>query len=103
MVNIIEDIDGIEEVGAVDGEKSIMDYAQEMIGYKVQIKTIQDSIKELKKDAKSDGVLVKEIDSAIASITRDLKLSPLDRELQESIRQTIEEDEALMAEISILV
>ena len=100
-MEIYEEIEKTESTES--DEKSVLDYAKSIIGCKIQMKSIQDDIKDIKTAAKEKGVLIKEIDGAVADITRELKKNPMDRAIQEDIRVQLENDEDVMASLSTLV
>ena len=93
----------IERVEVGDDSKSVLDYVKEIIACKIQLKSVQNEIKEIKSSAKENGVLVKEIDSVLSEILREMKKSPMDRNTEDSIRIKIEKDEGVMGSLSVLI
>ena len=81
----------------------IFDYAKQIIACKIEIKAIQDDIKTIKSSAKEDGVLVKEIDSVITDILKEMKKDPSESMIEEDIRTKIENNPDIMDSISTLV
>ena len=95
-----------EEVEMVDSKEEtmdVLDYAKSIIGCQIEMKAIQDDIKTIKGDAKENGVLVKEIDSAIKDIKRELKTNPADRALEEEILEALKADDGIMDSIAMTI
>lgn len=99
-------MDIYEEVEMVDTKEEtmdVLDYAKSIIGCQLEMKAIQDDIKTIKSDAKENGVLVKEIDSAIKDIKREIKTNPADRQLEEEIIEKLKADEGIMDSIAMTI
>lgn len=74
--------DWIQNKGDED-EQLTMDFAKELLGLDLQIKEINDSKKAIKADAKSNGIAIKQVTSALTRLKAIAKADPL---------QTQEED-----------
>ena len=95
-----------EEIEMVDGkeqEMDVLDYAKAIIGCQIEMKAIQDDIKTIKSDAKENGVLVKEIDSAIKDIKKELKTNPADLQLEQEIVEQLKADQDIMDSIAMTI
>ena len=95
-----------EEIEMVDGKEDtmdIIDYAKAIIGCQIEMKAIQDDIKTIKGDAKENGVLVKEIDSAIKDIKKELKTNPADLQLEQDIVDQLKADQDIMDSIAMTI
>lgn len=95
-----------EEVEMIDNkteDMDIFDYAKAIIAGQIEIKAIQDDIKIIKKEAKEDGVLIKEIDSVIADIKRELKKDPSESMIEDEIREKFEANPDLMDSIAMTI
>ena len=95
-----------EEIEMVDGkeqEMDVLDYAKAIIGCQIEMKAIQDDIKTIKSDAKENGVLVKEIDSAIKDIKKELKTNPADLQLEQEIVDQLKADQDIMDSIAMTI
>lgn len=99
-------MDIYEEVEMVDQAEEtmdVLDYAKSIIACQIEMKAIQDDIKTIKSDAKENGVLVKEIDSAIKDIKRELKTNPADMALELEIIEKLKADENIMDSIAMTI
>ncbi len=95
-----------EEVETVDTKSEdldIFDYAKQIIACKIEIKAVQDSIKVIKMEAKENGVLIKEIDTVMNDILKEMKKDPSETIIEDDIRIKLENNEDVMASISMLV
>ncbi len=95
-----------EEVETVDTKSEdldIFDYAKQIIACKIEIKAVQDSIKVIKMEAKENGVLIKEIDTVMNDILKEMKKDPSETMIEDDIRIKLENNEDVMASISMLV
>ena len=93
----------VEMVEAGSEDMDIFDYAKQMIAAQIEIKAIQDDVKAMKKSAKEDGILIKEIDSVIADIKRELKKDPSESIIEEEIRAKFEANQDLMDSIAMTI
>jgi len=99
-------MDIYEEVEMVDqseNELDIMSYAKSIIACQIEMKALQDDIKQIKTEAKENGVLVKEIDSAIRDIKRELKTDPSEKAIEEEIIEKLKSDEGIMDSIAMTI
>jgi len=97
MVETIETIANNEEV------MDIFDYAKQIIAAQIEIKAIQDDIKQIKKDARDEGVLVKEIDAAISQLKKEAKQMPGEARITEEVLEKLRDNNDIMNSISLLV
>ena len=103
---IYDETDGIEEIleevemVETTSDMDVFDYAKQIIAGQIDQKAIQDDIKRIKKEAKEDGILVKEIDAVIADIKREMKKDPTESMIEAEIRAKFEADKDLMDSIA---
>lgn len=90
-------IDNTDEV------MEVMDYARAIIAAQMEVKAIQDDIKQIKKDAKDEGVLVKEIDAAISQLKKEAKFMPGEQRIQEEVMEKLRANPEIMDSISLLI
>jgi len=81
----------------------IFDYAKQIIAAQMEVKAIQDDIKQIKKDARDEGVLVKEIDAAISQLKKEAKYMPGEARIAEEVMEKLRESDDIMDSISLLV
>ena len=93
----------VEMVEAGSEDMDIFDYAKQIIAGQIEMKAIQDDMKAIKKSAKEDGILIKEIDSVIADIKRELKKDPSESAIEEEIRAKFEANQDLMDSIAMTI
>ncbi len=99
----VSEMERIEMVDKGSDDLDMFDYAKQIIACQLEIKSIQEDIKVIKGEAKENGVLIKEIDSVIADIKRELKKDPSETIIEDDIRAKFEKNEDIMASISTLV
>ncbi len=95
-----------EEVRQTDKsseDMDLFDYAKQIIASQIEIKAINDDIKQIKIEAKENGVLVKEIDAVISDIKRDLKKDPSVTLIEDDIKSKIEANQDLMDSIAFTI
>ena len=78
-------------------------FAKEILALQLEKKKIDEDIKSIKADAKSNGVLVTKVMKALAEIKKQLKTSDEDLTEEERVMQMIENDEDVKALIYDLV
>ena len=96
----------VEEIVMVDKgteDLDVFDYAKQIIACKIEMKSIQDDIQVIKTSARENGVLVKEIDSTMADIVRDLKEDPSESLIKAELRAKFEANKDVMASMSQLI
>ncbi len=99
----VSEMERIEMVDKGSDDLDMFDYAKQIIACQIEIKSINDDIKQIKIEAKENGVLIKEIDSVIADIKRELKKDPSETIIEDDIRAKFEKNEDIMASISTLI
>lgn len=84
-----------------DGEEAqlTMDFAKEMLGHELQIKEIKDAMKEIKADAKSNGIAIKQVNAALAKLKKLATQNPLEAEEEDFLMDKFAED----VDISMMV
>ena len=95
-----------EEIRITDKNSEDMDlygYVKQIIASQIEIKAIQEDIKQIKIQAKENGVLVKEIDAVISDIKREMKKDPSVTLIEEDIRTKIENNQDIMDSISFTI
>ena len=95
-----------EEVEMVDKsteDMDIFDYAKQIIATQIEMKALQDDIKRIKKEAKEDGILIKEIDAVMADIKRELKKDPSESMIEAEIRAKFEANQDVMDSIAMTI
>ncbi len=98
-MEIYEEIEPVK----VEEQKDLLDYAKSIIACQIEMKAIQDDIKQIKTEAKDNGVLVKEIDSAISRIKKEMKTNPADIQLEEDIIEQLKSDDGIMDSIAMTI
>lgn len=93
----------VEMVGTENDEMDMFDYAKQIVAAQMEIKAIQEDIKTIKAAAKDKGVLIKDIDTVISDIKRDLKKDPSEEMVQVEIRAKFEANQDLMDAISMTI
>ncbi len=78
-------------------------YAKAVIACQMEVKSIQDDIKEIKKEARQEGVLVKEIDSAISTLKKEAKQMPNEKVLAEQILEKLRDNKDVADSIHMIV
>ena len=98
-----EKTETVEKVDGASEDLDVFGYAKQIIAAKVDMKAIQDDVKVIKADAKEKGILIKEIDSVMADLLRELKKDPSEAMIEDDIRVKFEANEDVMASLSLLV
>jgi len=103
MTDIFEELETeTTEVGLSEDEQ-LFKYAKAIIACQMEIKSIQDDIKQIKSEARQEGVLVKEIDESIAVLKKDAKKMPQEKKLQEEILEKLKENKDILDSIHMIV
>lgn len=93
----------ISQDGESSEEMDIFDYAKRIIACQMEIKAINDDIKIIKTEAKERGTLVKEIDSAIATLKKEAKQNPQEAQLQEEVLEKLRSNKEIVDSISMII
>ena len=101
-MEIYEEIEMVDADGK-EQQMDVLDYAKEIIACQIEMKAIQDDVKTIKTNAKENGVLVKEIDSAIRDIKKELKTNPADLQLEADIVEQLKSNQDIMDSIAMTV
>ena len=94
----IELTDNIQEE-----EKDLLSYAKSIIACQMEIKSIQDDVKQIKADAREKGVPTKEIDAAISLLKKEAKLNPAEQEAQLEIYEKLKSNSDINDSIHMIV
>ena len=109
VAEMLEDISDSEKVSEFlinrDKEETQMtlDYAKALLSLDIEIKEIKDDQKEIKADAKANGVSVMKVNKAIANMKKALNESPSDVSEMESIENVLSNDVDIKTMITNLV
>jgi len=93
----------VEQIDKAEETMDVFDYAKAIIGCQIEMKAIQDDIKQIKAEAKDNGVLVKEIDGAIKEIKREMKTPKEDLELENEIKEKLMSNDDIMDSIAMTI
>ena len=93
MVNDFIDTRDAEE------EQLTMDYVKEILRLELEVKEINDSKKEIKADAKANGIATKQVNAAIKKVKDMAKKNPLETQEEDFYVEKFQED----VDISMLV
>lgn len=88
---------------ADDEEQLTMDFAKELLGLDLQIKEINDSKKAIKADAKSNGIAIKQVTSALKKLKDQAKADPLQAQEEDFYMEKFGADVDISMMISELV
>jgi len=100
--DIFKELEKTNEVTESEDEQ-LFRYAKSIIACQMEIKSIQDDVKQIKAEARQEGVLVKEIDSAISIMKKNAKLMPQEAKIQEEILEKLEANKDISDSIHMIV
>jgi uncharacterized protein (UPF0335 family) len=83
----------------------IKKYVKQLIALELEIKSIKEDMKQIKQEAKENGILIKEIDEAIRELKKEIKRrsKPNEADAVETIKALIESDEDLYNSLTMIV
>jgi len=83
----------------------IKKYVKQLIALELEIKNIKEDMKQIKAEAKENGILVKEIDEAMRELKKEIKrkADPAKLDAVETIKAMIESDEELFDSFTMIV
>lgn len=80
-----------------------LDFTAELLNLELKMRDIKDSIKQIKKEAKVEGIAVKEIMKALAIMKKERKTSEQDKQEVQEILQFLEEQSSITQMVEELV
>ena len=101
--DVFEDLEQTSKVVTEDEDVLIYKYAKSIISCQMEVKSIQDDIKEIKSEARGEGVLVKEIDAAISTLKKEAKMMPQEAKIAEEILEKLRANKDIADSISMIV
>jgi len=84
-------------------EKMTIDFAKAILDYEIQKKLINNDIKDIKKEAKVNGIQVKSIMKVINDLKKAMKVSEMEQIENENIRALLIEDSDIKFKIETLI
>lgn len=72
-----------------------LDFTAELLNLELKMRDIKDSIKQIKKEAKVEGIAVKEIMKALAIMKKERKTSEQDKQEVQEMLQFLEEQSSI--------
>ncbi len=84
-------------------EEDTVSFARALLALELQIKEIKDDIKEIKSEAKSEGVDVAKVSKAITALKKALKAKPADQFEEAKIFEIIEGNENIVNDVRMLI
>lgn len=84
-------------------KKLILDFAKQLVALDMEIKGIKDDQKEIKKEAKDEGLLIKEITAAINDIKKEIKQPASEAADESAIGIILREDTDFYNAVELLV
>lgn len=86
-----------------DLKTKTLDFTAEMLNLELKIRDLKDSIKQIKKEAKVEGVAVKEIMKALAIMKKERKTSEQDKQEVKEMLEFLEEQSSITQMVEELV
>ena len=83
--------------------KMTLDFAKQILALEVEIKRIKDDIKEIKKEAKDEGVAVNKVIRVLNQLKRVMKTNQADLNEMEEISLVLENDVDIKTQIAELI
>lgn len=83
----------------VSEENLTIDFAKQMLAYDLEIKEIKEAQKEIKAEAKSEGIAIKQVNAALTKLKKMANQNPLDAEEEDFLVEKFQED----VDISVLI
>lgn len=80
-----------------------LDFTAELLNLELKMRDIKDSIKQIKKEAKVEGIAVKEIMKALAIMKKERKTSEQDKQEVQEMLQFLEEQSSITQMVEELV
>lgn len=76
----------------VSKENLTNDFAKQMLAYDLEIKEIKEAQKEIKAEAKSEGIAIKQVNAALAKMKKAATQNPLDADEEDFLVERFSED-----------
>lgn len=80
-----------------------LDFTAELLNLELKMRDLKDSIKQIKKEAKVEGIAVKEIMKALAIMKKERKTSEQDKQEVQEMLQFLEEQSSITQMVEELV
>ena len=80
-----------------------LDFTAELLNLELKMRDIKDSIKQIKKEAKVEGIAVKEIMKALAIMKKERKTSEQDKQEVQEMLQFLEEQSSITQMVEELI
>ena len=98
-----EMINSFIEAKKSEEENLTLQFAEEILNHELQKKEINGFIKDIKKDAKSNGILVSQVMNAIKVLKKEMKISELEKNEEELVLTLLENDISIKNKIAKLI
>lgn len=80
-----------------------LDFTAELLNLELKMRDLKDSIKQIKKEAKVEGIAVKEIMKALAIMKKERKTSEQDKQEVQEMLQFLEEQSSITQMVEELI
>lgn len=80
-----------------------LDFTAELLNLELRVRDLKDSIKQIKKEAKVEGIAVKEIVKALAIMKKERKTSEQDKQEVQEMLQFLEEQSSITQMVEELI
>ena len=80
-----------------------LDFTAELLNLELRVRDLKDSIKQIKKEAKVEGISVKEIVKALAIMKKERKTSEQDKQEVQEMLQFLEEQSSITQMVEELI
>ena len=80
-----------------------LDFTAELLNLELRVRDLKDSIKQIKKEAKVEGIAVKEIMKALAIMKKERKTSEQDKQEVQEMLQFLEEQSSITQMVEELI
>lgn len=87
----------------MDEVTAILNYSKSIIGIEYEIAMLKEQMKDIRKEAKEDGVSTKMVNAALNKIKKELKTPVDERNEIQDMEDVIREDNGVMKVIHALV
>lgn len=96
-------IDSFIETKKSEEQNLTLQFAGEILNHELQKKEINGYIKDIKKDAKANGILVGQVMNAIKVLKKEMKITDLEKGEEELVLALLESDFGIKNKIAKLV
>jgi len=87
----------------MDEVAAVLNYAKSILGIEYEITMLREQVKDIKSDAKNDGVSIKSVNAAISRIKKELSTTIDEKTDIEDMESIIKDDPGVMKVIRAIV